>query len=65
LESISTIEAANAFMSTYVPAYNSLFAKVPRETHDAHRPIRDDEDLDLIFSWREQRKLTSNLTLHY
>jgi hypothetical protein len=25
----------------------------------------DDEDLDLIFSWREQRKLTSNLTLHY
>jgi hypothetical protein len=40
LESISTIEAANAFMPTYVPAYNALFAKVPRETHDAHRPIR-------------------------
>jgi hypothetical protein len=31
----------------------------------AHRPIRSDEDLDLIFTWREQRKLTSNLTLNY
>jgi hypothetical protein len=27
--------------------------------------IRKDEDLDLIFSWRELRKLTQNLTLHY
>jgi hypothetical protein len=25
----------------------------------------DDEDLDLTFWWRELRKLTSNLTLHY
>jgi hypothetical protein len=65
LECISTIEGANAFMPTYAADYNALFAKVPRETHDAHRPIRDDEDLDLIFSWREQRKVTSNLTLHY
>lgn len=27
--------------------------------------MREDEDLDLIFTWREQRKVTSNLTLHY
>jgi hypothetical protein len=65
LEGISTIDAANAFMATYVVDYNALFAKVPRETHDAHRPIRDDENLNLIFTWREQRKVTSNLTLHY
>jgi iron only hydrogenase large subunit-like protein len=45
--------------------YNAKFAKEPRESHDAHRAIRRDEDLDLIFTWREQRKLTSNLTLHY
>ncbi len=31
----------------------------------AHRAIRKDEDLDLIFSWRKLRKLTQNLTLHY
>ncbi len=65
LEGISSIEAANAFMPTYVAAYNAMFAKVPREAYDAHRPIRADEDLDLIFTWREQRKVTSNLTLHY
>ena len=27
--------------------------------------FRDDENLDSIFAWRETRKLTSNLTLHY
>ena len=42
-----------------------MFAKVAREAYDAHRPIRADEDLNLIFTWREQRKVTSNLTLHY
>jgi hypothetical protein len=65
LEGISSIEAANAFMPTYVADYNTMFAKIPRETYDAHRPVREDEDLDLIFTWREQRKVISNLTLHY
>jgi hypothetical protein len=37
LEGISTIEAANAFMPTYVDHYNALFGKVPRNAHDAHR----------------------------
>lgn len=27
--------------------------------------MREDEDLDSIFSWREQRKVTSSLALHY
>jgi hypothetical protein len=27
--------------------------------------VREDEDLDLIFSWREQRRLAENLTLRY
>jgi hypothetical protein len=65
LEAISTIEAANAFMPAYVAAYNERFGKVARDAHDAHRPVRPDEDLNSIFAWREQRKVTSNLTLHY
>jgi hypothetical protein len=65
LEGISTIEAANAFMPAYVADYNERFGKVARDAHDAHRPVRPDEDLDSIFAWREQRKVTSNLTLHY
>jgi len=64
-QGISTIEAANAFMPTFIAEHNDRFAKLPRNTHDAHRTIRKDEDLNLIFSWRELRKLTRNLTLHY
>jgi Homeodomain-like domain len=65
LEGISTVEAANELMPTFVADYNRRFGKLPRDRHDAHRPIRTDEDLDSIFAWREARKVTSNLTLNY
>ena len=65
LEGISTIEAANAFMPRFINDYNRRFAKEPLNSHDAHRPVRDDEDLDSHFQWREPRKVTSRLTLHY
>jgi len=31
----------------------------------AHRPVRDDEDLDLIFTWRVPRKVSLSLTLQH
>jgi hypothetical protein len=65
LEGISSVETANAFMPAFMEHYNSKFAKAPRGNHDAHRDVRDDEDLELIFAWRELRKVTQNLTLHY
>jgi hypothetical protein len=65
LRGISTIDAANAFMPTFLADYNGRFGKSPRDPHDAHRSIRTDEDLDSIFAWRELRKVTQNLTLHY
>jgi hypothetical protein len=65
LERISTIDAANELMPTFIADYNRRFGKLPRDRHDAHRPLRDDENLDTIFAWRETRKVTSNLTLHY
>jgi hypothetical protein len=65
LEGISSIEAANAFMPRFIEDYNARFAKDPRDPHDAHRALRADEDLDLVFSWRELRKVTKALTLHY
>jgi hypothetical protein len=33
--------------------------------HDAHRLIRDDEDLSQIFTLQEDRKISKELTLHY
>lgn len=47
------------------PTTTKRFAREPQSPHDAHRPVRDDEDLALIFTWQEERKLSRNLTLHY
>jgi hypothetical protein len=52
-------------MPSFIEDYNRRFGKLPRDRHDAHRPVREDEDLDLTFSWHEVRKVTSNLTLQY
>ena len=52
-------------MPSFIDDYNRRFGKLPRDRHNAHRAIRDDEHLDTIFAWRETRKVTSNLTLHY
>jgi len=65
LRNISTIDAANAFMPEYVEDFNRRFAKEPKDPHDAHRPVRRDENLDTIFAWRELRKVTKDLTLNY
>jgi transposase len=65
LEGISSIEAANKFMPRFIEDYNTRFGKDPREAHDAHRAVRAVEELDLIFCWRELRKVTKALTLHY
>ena len=65
LEGISSIDAANAFMPRFINDYNKRFAKEPRNAHNAHRAVRADEDLASIFSWRELRKVTKALTLHY
>jgi hypothetical protein len=65
LRGVSTPEAANAYLLEFLADYNERFAREPRSSYDAHRPLRDDEDLDQIFSWQEERKLSRNLTLHY
>jgi hypothetical protein len=65
LQRISTVDAANEFVPTFIDDYNRRFGKLPRDRHDAHRAVRKDEDLDAIFAWREYRKVTESLTLRY
>ncbi len=65
LRSISTLEAGNAYLPVFRADYNRRFGREPLNRHDAHRPLRDGEDLDLIFSWQEERKLSRNLTFQY
>lgn len=65
LRGIGTLEAANAFAPHFIADFNARFAKAPHSDFDAHRPLRTDEDLRLIFTWRLQRKVSQSLTLQH
>ncbi|MFX1672356.1 ISNCY family transposase [Paraburkholderia sp. A2WS-5] len=65
LRGISTVADANAYAPAFMAAYNVRFAKPPRSTFDAHRPLRADEDLDTLLTWRETRRVTKSLTVQY
>ncbi len=65
LSGISSIEAANAFAAPFMADFNARFAQPPHSAFDAHRPLRSDEDLDAIFTWRVQRKVSTALTLQH
>ncbi len=65
LRGISSREAANSYAPRFVADFNKRFGKPPKSEFDAHRPVRDDEDLDLIFTWRVSRKVSSSLTLQH
>ncbi|WP_412525941.1 ISNCY family transposase [Burkholderia lata] len=65
LRGISTVADANAYAPAFIAAYNARFAKPPRSDFDAHRPLRDDENLDTLLTWRETRRVTKSLTVQY
>ncbi|WP_262414932.1 ISNCY family transposase [Paraburkholderia sp. UCT2] len=65
LRGISTKEAANAYAPHFIADFNGRFGKVPRSTFDAHRPLRVDDDLDLILTVRVPRRVSKVLTVQY
>jgi hypothetical protein len=62
---ISTIEAANDFLPSFLDKFNQQFAKVPQDPIDAHKLLLDTHNLDRIFCIKETRRLSKNLTLQY
>lgn len=65
MRNISDRDAANAYLGEFMQDYNRRFAREPQNPHDAHRPMLPEENLARVFTWQEERRLTSNLTLHY
>ena len=65
LAGISTIEAANAWLPGFIADYNARFGREPSNPKDLHRPLSETDDLDETLTWRKQRTVTRNLTLHY
>lgn len=65
LQGINSMEDANAFAEVYMADYNRRFGKAPRHDVDVHRAVEHGEDLDLIFTVREHRKVSKSLTIQY
>jgi len=65
LQGISDMSAANAYVPTFIADYNQRFAKPARNDFDAHRAVRPDETLDLIFTVRQPRRVSHSLTMQY
>jgi len=65
LRKIDTKEAANAYAPHFIADFNERFGKVPRSAYNAHRPLRADENLDLILTCRVSRCVSATLTVQY
>lgn len=62
----ASIEAANAWLDTFIADFNRRFARAATYPKDLHRPVAEsNEELDDIFAWQEQRKLSKTLTFRY
>jgi transposase len=66
LKGISDIETANAYLPKFMKAHNAKFEKMPKNSFDMHRKLNKTADeLALIFSIQEDRKLSKNLEFSY
>jgi hypothetical protein len=63
---ISSMQAAQAFLPSFILAWNDRFAVPPSDPAPAHRPWTQTEDaLDLLLARREERVLSKALTFSY
>lgn len=63
---INDIEAANAYLPSYLEDHNKRFAVEAKNNENAHRKeLPTDEERNLIFSYQEDRILSKNLELSY
>jgi transposase len=63
LRGISDIDSANDFLTEFRQDYNRRFAVVPRSNHDAHRPLLNCENLNVILTHQKMGTLSKNLTI--
>ena len=63
LQGISDIDRANAYLPEFRQDFNRRFAVAPRSNHDAHRPLLNTENLDIILTRQKTATLSKNLTL--
>ena len=63
---ISDIEAANAYLPTYIKDHNTRFAVEAKSSENAHRKdLPTDNEMNLILSYQDERKISKNLEISY
>jgi transposase len=65
LAGASSLAEGNALLPSFMADYNARFAKPPANGKDLHRPLREGDDLEDAFAWKEERTLSRALTLQY
>jgi transposase len=63
LADVSTLEAANQFLLSYLPIYNRRFAVQPTQAADLHRPRPAHRELDRILCLKTTRCLRRDWTV--
>lgn len=65
LRNITTIDVANLYLPEYIAEHNRNFARAPRTTFDAHRPLGEQHDLAHILTVRHRRMIGANGIISY
>lgn len=66
LENITGIEAANAWIETFISDFNRRFARPAKYPKNLHRTVSESRpELDDIFAWQMLRTLSKTLTFQY
>jgi transposase len=59
------VDAANAFLPSFIAHYNARFAKPAARDRDFHRELDAHQDVDQILCWRELRQVSHQLVVDY
>lgn len=65
LASLSTLEDANRFLESYLPAFNAQFEHEPRESEDLHRPLPKGLKLEKIFCLKTVRTILDGYLIRW
>ena len=61
LKGVNTIEEANKFLVSYLPAYNRRFSVTPKKEESLHRPVN--VELDTVLCIKTERTLKNDHTI--
>lgn len=63
LAGVKSITEANAFLDTYLPEYNRIFAREAAQKANFHRPVVNKRSLDSILAIKTERTLRNDFTI--